>query len=468
LIWQVSKTQKRSAQKKADITTDDSSASVTESVSSSLAAFTDSGLNDEGASAQTEEIQWTLDGSEIAEELGEPKEHEIFEAAQEDEQLELGDESEMSEAEARLADAELGPAEFIHEDHAVSIIESLLFTSQRPVSVSTIKQIFKGSNIRAKDITRILDELASEFAGSRRGVTLEEVNGGYQLRTKVDNNEHLRRLNKSRPFKLSGPALETLSIIAYKQPVTKHEVDEIRGVESGHLVRALMERGIVNFAGKSELPGKPMLYQTTRKFLEIFGLRNIKELPTLSEIDELLPEGIGDEPEVEKPRLADITGDLAEQVGMSYSEGEEELQKITDSLAAVDTSSEFFEQEKQRQKMKRDEERAANIREAIAVGELVENKDRKWLERFEAKANAPAAAEATATDAEATAGDDGAFATEVESLAETLQTDNRVATEGEEEDLEESASFMDDGDLDDLGDLSDLDGDIDGDPEANA
>ncbi len=401
------------------------------------------------------QIEWTMGDEEMAMgELGEPLEHEIF--ASEETETEIVEEG-LSEAEAAIADAELGHAEFIEEDRAVAIIESLLFTSDRPVTTATMKQIFKGSNIRAKDITRILDGLAAEYAGSRRGVTLEEVTGGYQLRTKIDNAEYLRRLNRSRPFRLSGPALETLSIIAYKQPMTKHEVDEIRGVESGHLIRALMERAIVNFQGKSELPGKPMMYGTTRKFLEIFGLRNIKELPTLSEIDELLPDGIGAEiDEVEKPKLADLTSSMSEQVRGNYSEGEEELQRITDSLTAIDTTSQFFEQEKVRQREKRDAERAANIREALAVGENVDSKDSKWLTRYEAKLNAPVmdASDVAAASAVAAAGEE-TIAGDVENLTETLQTDNRAAATEEVEENEDT--FMADSDWDELsnGEISD-------------
>jgi len=106
-------------------------------------------------------------------------------------------------------------------------------------------------------------------AGERRGVTLEEVGTGFQLRTKVDHLQFIRQSVKARPFKLSGPALEVLSIVAYKQPVTKAQIDEIRGVESGHLLRALMEKNLVLFGEKSELPGKPMFYETSRKFLEV-------------------------------------------------------------------------------------------------------------------------------------------------------------------------------------------------------
>lgn len=277
--------------------------------------------------------------------------------------------------------AEIEEVEFIQEEQLDSIVESILFASDRPVSLNSIKLVFKGTNIKGDKIKRALDRLAVELAGSRRGVTLDEVPGGYQLRTKVDNLQFLTRTLKARQFKLSGPALEVLAIVAYKQPLIKHEIDEIRGVESGHLLRALMEKGLVNFEGKSELPGKPMLYGTTKKFLEIFGLRNLKELPTLSQIDELLPEGMTEEEA--KPTLSQVTDSMSQAVGSSYSEGEDELMKIQDQLGAINTSSDFFEQEKQRQKQKRDAEKAQNIREAIAMGEEVATRDRNWLAKYD-------------------------------------------------------------------------------------
>lgn len=271
--------------------------------------------------------------------------------------------------------------EFVEDTQLTSIIESVLFATDRPVSLPTLKQIFKGTNVTNARLKRAIDGLQVDYAGGHRGVTLEEVGSGYQLRTKIDNMEFLRRSFKAKAFKLSGPALEVLAIVAYKQPVVKAEIDEIRGVESGHLLRALMEKNLVLFAGKSDLPGKPMQYGTARKFLEVFGLRNLKELPTLSQIDELLPEGIGDEEQ--KPKLADITEGLSEKVGQSYSEGEEELTKITDQLEKIDTSSEFFEKEKLRQKEERDAEKARNLREAIAVGEKVATRDMNWLKRYD-------------------------------------------------------------------------------------
>ena len=287
-----------------------------------------------------------------------------------------GDESNESSG---LSDVE----EFITNDQLISVIESLLFSTDKPVSVATVKQIFKNSNVKSKDITRAMETIMSDLAAPTRGVTLEEVNGGYQLRTKSDNADYLRRLAKVRPFRLSGPALECMAMVAYKQPITKHEIDEIRGVESGHLLRALMERGLVSFSGKSDLPGKPMTYGSTRKFLETFGLRNLRELPTLSEIDELMPEGIGEIEE--KESLSDITDKMSNEILGTYSEAEDELSKINEQLLAVDTTSDFFEQEKIRERERRDNERAQDIREKIVMGDDVETKDRRWLDRHEAK-----------------------------------------------------------------------------------
>lgn len=298
----------------------------------------------------------------------------------------INDESVNEEPISENIDIQVGDQEentiFVDSFQMLSVIESVLFASDRPVSLAALKVVFQHTNVDTKTLKKAIEQLQSIYADPTRGVTLEEVTGGFQLRTKVDNMDFLKKISKARPFRLSGPALEVLSIIAYKQPIVKNEVDQIRGVESGHLVRALMEKGLVSFEGKTDLPGKPMAYSTTKKFLEIFGLRNLQELPTLAEIDQLLPEGIGDEPE--KETLSDVTAMMSQTIGSTYSEGEDELLNITDKIQSIDTSSEFFEQEKLRQKQKKERERAEDIREALAMGEPVENRDVKWLEKYEA------------------------------------------------------------------------------------
>ena len=306
------------------------------------------------------------------EELGE----EIAEDAVEEETVEF----EGTELDA-FDSAEIEDIQDVDDERVLSIVESVLFSTDRPVGLGLIKQAFRGTNVNTAKIKQALKDLAEDYANDRRGFTLEEVGGGWQLRTKADNMDFLRRSVKAKSFKLSGPALEVMSIVAYKQPITKAQVDEIRGVESGHLMRALMEKNLVTFGERSELPGKPMFYETTRKFLEIFGLRNIQELPSLEEIDQLIPEGMGDD--VEKETLSDITATMSEEAGTSYSQGEDELLKISSELDEISTSSEFFEKEKQRMKDQQNLERAQNIREAITVGETVEPKELRWLERYD-------------------------------------------------------------------------------------
>ncbi len=280
--------------------------------------------------------------------------------------------------------AEIEELEFVEDEQLESIVESVLFATDKPVTLNALKIIFKGTNVKTDKIRRTIEKLSVAYASGNRGVYIEEVQGGYQLRTKLDNMNFLRRTLKVKPFKLSGPALEVLAIVAYKQPLIKHEIDEIRGVESGHLLRALMEKGIVAFAGKSDLPGKPMQYITTKKFLEIFGLRNLKELPTLSQIDELLPEGINEDDEAKNSKLSSISDTMSQQVtDGAYSDGEEDLMKITEQLDEITTSSDFFEQEKQRQKEKKEFEKAQNIREALEVNEHVSTRDLNWLKRYD-------------------------------------------------------------------------------------
>jgi segregation and condensation protein B len=382
--------EEKTSQEEVEVSLSSSEEITLEASGSSAEDAADQDSNEEADATESME-----DGEESQDELAEFGSTNIFTEEEPESFLPESDEAEMSASEEALPhvesvegteldafeSADIEELEFVEEEQLDSIVESILFASDRPVSLNSLKMVFKGTNIKGDKIKRALDRLAVELAGARRGVSLEEVPGGFQLRTKVDNMQFLTRTLKARQFKLSGPALEVLAIIAYKQPVVKHEVDEIRGVESGHLLRALMEKGLVNFEGKSDLPGKPMLYATTRKFLEIFGLRNLQELPTLSQIDELLPDGMTEEEA--KPTLSQVTDSMSQTIGSSYSEGEDELMKIEDQLGNINTSSEFFEQEKLRQKQKRDADKAQNLREAIAMGEAVATRDRNWLARYD-------------------------------------------------------------------------------------
>ena len=168
-----------------------------------------------------------------------------------------------------------------------SVINSLLFAVEKPMTTSRITDLFE-NEVDKDTVVEVLNEMRNEYLTNETlGFDLEEVSDGWQLRTRDENQFWVRKLENIKPIRISPAALEALAIIAYKQPVIKAELDKIRGVDSSHLVKALMERNLVRISGRADLPGKPLLYSTTPEFLEVFGLKELKDLPSLSEIEEL-------------------------------------------------------------------------------------------------------------------------------------------------------------------------------------
>ena len=140
---------------------------------------------------------------------------------------------------------------------------------------------------RKAEIEEAAEELIREYQERECSFRVEKVAGGYQFRTKVEYAPWIRRLKKVRPIRLSRAALETLAIVAYRQPVSRAEVEEIRGVDSGWVIASLMDKGLIRPVGRKSTPGRPLLYGTTKKFLEVFGLKDLKDLPTLKEMESL-------------------------------------------------------------------------------------------------------------------------------------------------------------------------------------
>ncbi len=163
-------------------------------------------------------------------------------------------------------------------------IEAVLFAAGRVVTLKELRSLFPQE--KPGRIKEALEELKREYA--QRGVVLREVAGGYRFETREEFAPYLRRLKLGAPPKLSRAALETLAIIAYKQPVTKAEIEAIRGVDSGGALRALLEKGLIKISGRKEIPGRPLLYATTARFLEVFGLKDLSELPRLKELEGFL------------------------------------------------------------------------------------------------------------------------------------------------------------------------------------
>jgi segregation and condensation protein B len=173
------------------------------------------------------------------------------------------------------------------EDHQLkSAIEALLFVSSNPLSLDKLKGVFEEAS--HEQIEAQIQALRHQYDDRGAGIMLAEVAGGYQLATRPENVSWIRKFKSVKvSAKLSKPALETLAIVAYKQPITRMEVEAIRGVNVGGIMRNLMERRLVKIVGKKDVPGKPMMYGTTVEFLQYFGLNDLSGLPTLKEFQEL-------------------------------------------------------------------------------------------------------------------------------------------------------------------------------------
>ena len=168
------------------------------------------------------------------------------------------------------------------EDNLKPILEGILFISESPVKLDTLTEILNEWD--RETLQDGIHQLKKEYEEDSKGLELVEVAGGYQFRTKPQWAQWVNRLKKSKPVKLSQSALETLAIIAYRQPVIRPTIEMIRGVDSGWVIRSLLEKGLIRIMGRKEIPGRPLIYVTTKTFLELFNLNTLSDLPTLKEI----------------------------------------------------------------------------------------------------------------------------------------------------------------------------------------
>src|SRR5580698_8729224 len=193
-----------------------------------------------------------------------------------------------------------------------AVVEAVIYITDEPL---TADQIATALQQPAAKIGRLLEELTAEYSKSEHGLTIREVAGGYKMSTKPEHHEAIRSFvrNLKPPLKLSLAALETLALIAYKQPITAPEVMEVRGVQGAGVIKTLIDRKLIATAGRKSVLGKPILYKTTKEFLVQFGLKDLSELPTLKEFEELGRLAMGDEePPVESPAAgAEGTADEA-------------------------------------------------------------------------------------------------------------------------------------------------------------
>jgi len=188
-----------------------------------------------------------------------------------------------------------------------AVVEAVIYITDEPLSADQIATALRQPAAR---VGEVLAELTADYSRPDRGLTLREVAGGYKISTKPEHHEAVRAFvkNLNPPLKLSLPALETLALIAYKQPITAPEIMEVRGVQGAGVLKTLLDRKLIATAGRKTVLGKPILYKTTREFLVQFGLKDLSELPSLKEFEELGRLSMAD-PEMPEETSAATAGD---------------------------------------------------------------------------------------------------------------------------------------------------------------
>ncbi len=170
-----------------------------------------------------------------------------------------------------------------------SVVESLLFVAEGPQSLQRLGEIL--DSVDRATLHSVMNEIQADYESQHRGIRLVEVAGGYQLRTAKANADWVKKYLGGRPARMSKATLETLAIIAYRQPITRAEVEAIRGVDVDGVVTTLLERNLIRAVARKDVPGRPFLYGTTPEFLQLFNLKDLSQLPTLKEMEEIsLPE----------------------------------------------------------------------------------------------------------------------------------------------------------------------------------
>jgi segregation and condensation protein B len=170
-------------------------------------------------------------------------------------------------------------------ENVKAVIEALIFASDAPLSQEKIRIILP--EVEKNEIKEALDKIILEYDERQSGIYLQEVAGGFQFRTRPELSPWIKKLKITKPHSLSPQAMETLAIVAYKQPIVKSEIESIRGVDVGAPLKSLLDKKLIRIVGRKDVPGKPIIYGTTRKFLEVFNLKDLLDLPNLRELKEL-------------------------------------------------------------------------------------------------------------------------------------------------------------------------------------
>jgi segregation and condensation protein B len=257
-------------------------------------------------------------------------------------EVQVSDEQELQEAAqgelAMLAEV----ARFATPERAAAVVEALLFAAEKPVDVA---QLAETTGFARELIEGAIAALAQRYAPGSGGIVLVDLGGRWQFRTDPQVGAYVRRMLQVKPMRLTRAALETLAIVAYRQPITRPEMEDLRGVDCGAVTRALLERKLIRILGKKDEPGRPLLYGTTREFLELFNLRDLTQLPTLREFHELSEESrkiVEEEaPAPAVAGLADLQHDpkTEEKIAMAAAESDAALAQLESAIDEADESA---------------------------------------------------------------------------------------------------------------------------------
>jgi segregation and condensation protein B len=246
------------------------------------------------------------------------------------------DERELQEAAQTELQQLKEAARFATPERAAMVLEALLFAAEKPLDLPTLEEATQFSK---ELLQTALEALQKRYAPGAGGVALVDLGGRWQLRTEAQVGAYVRRMLRVKPLRLTRAALETLAIVAYRQPITRPEMEDLRGVDCGAITKALLERKLIRILGKKDEPGRPLLFGTTREFLELFNLRDLTQLPTLREFQELSEESrkIVEEEVTRPPPVAglnDLAGDpeVAERMIQATVESESALAQLESAM----------------------------------------------------------------------------------------------------------------------------------------
>ncbi len=265
----------------------------------------------------------------------------------------------------------------LNEDSLCGAIETIVFMSDRPVSLQKIRATID-EDMPLRVVHEAIARLQSEYETKHHGIRLQEVAEGYQFRTKATYGKFVQDLFKVNALVLSPTALEVLAIIAYRQPVAKTEIDKIRGVDSSHIVRGLMDKRLVKVTGRSDELGRPAMYGTTPEFLEVFNLNDVSGLPPESELEEQYTQSLG--------KISDIKSlvNSGDKARFSFDETSE-LDELAESIRAISSDTSFTQSLKEEEKRKISAEGDEPTKSAFDLLEEYVNK--RQLEEVNKKAS---------------------------------------------------------------------------------